>query len=104
DQLGHELEHRPGELLANGRVSVVASIRAPAPGGIGAVAGEDPCDPVALALRVYFSIVRVLFLSHYYPPELGAAPERIAALAHGLADRGVEVSVHTGFPHYPSGA
>jgi colanic acid biosynthesis glycosyl transferase WcaI len=48
--------------------------------------------------------VRVLFLTHYYPPELGAAPARIAALASGLAERGVQVIVHTGFPHYPSGA
>jgi colanic acid biosynthesis glycosyl transferase WcaI len=47
--------------------------------------------------------VRILFLTHYYPPERGAAPARIAALAHGLARRGVEVTVHTGFPHYPSG-
>jgi colanic acid biosynthesis glycosyl transferase WcaI len=47
--------------------------------------------------------VRILFLTHYYPPELGAAPARIAALAHGLAERGVDVAVHTGFPHYPSG-
>ena len=47
--------------------------------------------------------MRVLFLTHYYAPELGAAPARIAALAHGLARRGVEVTVHTGFPHYPSG-
>jgi len=57
-----------------------------------------------LAGPVYFSPVRVLFLTHYYPPELGAAPERIAALARGLADRGLEVTVHTGFPNYPSGA
>jgi colanic acid biosynthesis glycosyl transferase WcaI len=48
--------------------------------------------------------VRVLFLTHYYPPERGAAPARIAALADGLAERGVEVTVHTGFPHYPTGA
>jgi glycosyltransferase involved in cell wall biosynthesis len=47
--------------------------------------------------------VRILFLTHYYPPELGAAPARIAALAHGLARCGVEVTVHTGFPHYPAG-
>jgi glycosyltransferase involved in cell wall biosynthesis len=47
--------------------------------------------------------LRVLFLTHYYPPELGAAPARIAALARGLADRGLRVTVHTGFPHYPSG-
>lgn len=56
-----------------------------------------------LGSPVYFSLVRVLFLTHYYPPELGAAPARIAALARGLADRGLDVSVHTGFPHYPSG-
>ena len=47
--------------------------------------------------------MRVLFLTHYYPPELGAAPARIAALARGLAEHGVQVTVHTGFPHYPSG-
>ena len=56
-----------------------------------------------LASPVYFVPVRILFLTHYYPPELGAAPARIAALARGLADRGLEVTVHTGFPHYPSG-
>lgn len=47
--------------------------------------------------------MRVLLLTHYYPPEVGAAPARIAALARGLSDRGMEVTVHTGFPHYPSG-
>ncbi len=47
--------------------------------------------------------MRVLLLTHYYPPEVGAAPARIAALARGLVDRGMEVTVHTGFPHYPSG-
>ncbi len=47
--------------------------------------------------------MRLLLLTHYYPPELGAAPARIAALARGLSERGVEVTVHTGFPHYPSG-
>jgi glycosyltransferase involved in cell wall biosynthesis len=48
-------------------------------------------------------VPHVLFLTHYYPPELGAAPARIAALARGLADRGLQITVHTGFPHYPSG-
>jgi glycosyltransferase involved in cell wall biosynthesis len=47
--------------------------------------------------------VRVTFLTHYFPPELGAAPVRIAALARGLAGEGIEVTVHTGFPHYPAG-
>ncbi len=42
-------------------------------------------------------------MTQYYPPEVGAPQARIAALAEGLARRGVEVSVHTCFPHYPAG-
>lgn len=55
------------------------------------------------ALTTNLRPMRVLLLTHYYPPEVGAAPARIAALARGLAERGMEVTVHTGFPHYPSG-
>jgi len=47
--------------------------------------------------------VRVTFLTQYYPPEVGAPQARIAALAAGLAERGVEATVHTCFPHYPDG-
>jgi colanic acid biosynthesis glycosyl transferase WcaI len=47
--------------------------------------------------------VRVLFLTHYFPPEVGAPQARIAALALGLRERGIEVTVHTGFPNYPDG-
>jgi hypothetical protein len=47
--------------------------------------------------------MRVLFLSHYFPPEIGAAPARIAELAGALARRGAQVAVHTGHPHYPAG-
>jgi glycosyltransferase involved in cell wall biosynthesis len=47
--------------------------------------------------------VRVIFLSHYYPPEAGAPQARISAVAHGLVARGHRVTVHTGFPHYPTG-
>lgn len=47
--------------------------------------------------------MRVCFLTHYYPPELGAPQARIAALARGLAAGGAEVTVHTGFPNYPDG-
>jgi glycosyltransferase involved in cell wall biosynthesis len=47
--------------------------------------------------------VRVVFLTHYFVPEAGAAQVRIAALARGLQQRGVHVTVHTGFPHYPAG-
>lgn len=47
--------------------------------------------------------MRVVFLTHYYPPEAGAPQTRIAALAGGLVKRGWDVTVHTGFPHYPAG-
>jgi hypothetical protein len=47
--------------------------------------------------------VRLRILTHYYPPEVGAPQVRLAALAHGLAQAGAEVTVHTGFPHYPDG-
>jgi glycosyltransferase involved in cell wall biosynthesis len=47
--------------------------------------------------------VRLRILTHYYPPEVGAPQTRLSALAHGLSRAGVEVTVHTGFPHYPDG-
>ena len=47
--------------------------------------------------------MRVLFLTHYFPPEAGAPQTRIAELARGLRERGIEVTVHTGFPNYPDG-
>jgi colanic acid biosynthesis glycosyl transferase WcaI len=53
---------------------------------------------------VNWALVRVVFLTHYYPPEVGAPQARIAALARGLTERGIAVSVHTGFPNYPDGA
>lgn len=70
---------------------------------IGSVTAVDPLDPRPLLSGVGRPPLRVLFLTHYYPPEVGAAPTRIQALARGLAERGVQVSVHTGFPHYPAG-
>ena len=47
--------------------------------------------------------MRVTLLTHYYPPEVGAPQARLSALARGLSRRGVEVTVHTCFPHYPDG-
>jgi glycosyltransferase involved in cell wall biosynthesis len=46
----------------------------------------------------------VCFVTHYFPPEVGAPQTRIALLARTLAARGMRVSVHTGFPHYPDGS
>ena len=47
--------------------------------------------------------MRICFLTHYFPPEAGAPQTRIDLLARTLAARGNTVTVHTGFPHYPSG-
>ena len=43
------------------------------------------------------------FLTHYYPPEVGAPQTRLSWLARGLAEGGFEVTIHTCFPHYPDG-
>jgi glycosyltransferase involved in cell wall biosynthesis len=47
--------------------------------------------------------LRVVFLTHYFPPEIGAAPARLFELAKRLAEGGDTVTVVTGFPNYPSG-
>lgn len=47
--------------------------------------------------------VRILILSHYYPPETGGASARISGLAKWLANFGHDVSVITGYPNYPKG-
>jgi glycosyltransferase involved in cell wall biosynthesis len=47
--------------------------------------------------------LKVLFLTAYYPPEVGAAQTRTHELALRLSATGYEVSVLTAFPSYPSG-
>lgn len=47
--------------------------------------------------------LRVLFLTHYFPPEVGAPQARLFELARRLTDAGFEVTVVTGFPNYPNG-
>src|SRR4051794_34696836 len=47
--------------------------------------------------------MRLLFVTHYFHPEVGAAPTRILELAQELAGRGHGVTVLTGFPNYPDG-
>jgi len=47
--------------------------------------------------------MRVTFLTHYYPPEVGAPQARISTLARLLAERGMQVTIHAPPPHYPHG-
>ena len=47
--------------------------------------------------------MRILYVSHYFPPEMGAPAGRVAGLARLWARAGHEVHVLTGFPHHPTG-
>lgn len=47
--------------------------------------------------------MRVLFVTHYFPPEVGATQTRLADVTSSLARRGHQVTVLAPLPHYPSG-
>jgi glycosyltransferase involved in cell wall biosynthesis len=47
--------------------------------------------------------VKILYVSQYFPPEMGAPAARAAELAHHWAQAGHDVSVLTGFPNHPTG-
>lgn len=47
--------------------------------------------------------MKILYVSQYFPPEMGAPAARAAELAHHWAQAGHEVSVLTGFPNHPTG-
>jgi colanic acid biosynthesis glycosyl transferase WcaI len=47
--------------------------------------------------------VKILYVSQYFPPEMGAPAARVAELARHWAQQGHEVTVLTGFPNHPTG-
>jgi len=47
--------------------------------------------------------VKILYVSQYFPPEMGAPAARAFELARHWADAGHDVSVLTGFPNHPTG-
>lgn len=47
--------------------------------------------------------MKILIVSFYYPPEMGAAPSRISNMAEALTRQGNEVNVLTCLPNYPKG-
>lgn len=47
--------------------------------------------------------MNLLFVTFYYPPEVGAPQRRIAEYAAELTRRGHRVTILTGFPNYPRG-
>jgi glycosyltransferase involved in cell wall biosynthesis len=52
-------------------------------------------------LRIFLR-VRIAFLSHYFPPEVGAPSARVSELAAAWAPHH-DVTVLTGFPNHPTG-
>lgn len=46
---------------------------------------------------------KILFLTPYYPPEIGAPQSRISELARKLSERGHDVTILCALPNYPSG-
>lgn len=47
--------------------------------------------------------MKIVYLSQYFPPEMGAPAARVSELARTWAEAGHEVVVLTAFPHHPTG-
>ena len=47
--------------------------------------------------------MKILYVSQYFPPEMGAPAARAAELTQHWAKAGHAVSVLTGFPNHPTG-
>ncbi len=54
-------------------------------------------------MRYSLPSVKILYLSQYYPPEMGAPAARASELARHWARAGNQVSILTGFPNHPTG-
>jgi colanic acid biosynthesis glycosyl transferase WcaI len=47
--------------------------------------------------------VKILYVSQYFPPEMGAPAARVSELSRHWVSAGHDVTVLTGFPNYPTG-
>lgn len=47
--------------------------------------------------------MKILYVSQYFPPEMGAPAARVAELSHYWAQERHDVTVLTGFPNHPTG-
>lgn len=56
-----------------------------------------------LLALLLLSFVKILYVSQYFPPEMGAPAARASELAQHWTNAGHTVSVLTGFPNHPTG-
>ena len=49
------------------------------------------------------SLMKILYISQYFPPEMGAPAARAVELSRHWAGAGHDVTVLTGFPNHPTG-
>jgi colanic acid biosynthesis glycosyl transferase WcaI len=49
------------------------------------------------------NIMNILYVSQYFPPEIGAPAARVSELSRIWSERGHKVTVLTGFPNHPTG-
>ncbi|MEW6411345.1 MAG: glycosyltransferase family 4 protein [Candidatus Zixiibacteriota bacterium] len=47
--------------------------------------------------------LNILYISHYFPPEVNAPALRVSEMAASWIDSGADVTVLTGFPNHPNG-
>ena len=47
--------------------------------------------------------LKILYISHYFPPEVNAPASRVSEMAHRWAENGADVTVLTCFPNHPNG-
>jgi hypothetical protein len=47
--------------------------------------------------------MRILYVSQYFPPEMGAPSVRVSQLTRHWRDMGHDARVLTGFPNHPGG-
>src|SRR5215469_7299435 len=56
-----------------------------------------------LSFVITEAAVKILYISQYFPPEMGAPAARVSELARHWVRAGHEVTVLTGFPNHPDG-
>src|SRR5450759_2886317 len=77
---------RPGRFGGRRHLPAVTSADRPPPGPGGGIV-----------------TMRIIIVSHYFPPETGAPQARLSGLAAAWAQDGDDVTVLTGMPNHPTG-